>query len=61
MHPALMGKKPDGMIIIAEKEEKGSSDPIMDMIDCMRKKDIQGCLMALAHHFATESNEDDMY
>jgi len=64
MHPALMGKKPSGMVVFSGREEhkeKPQTDPILDMIDCMRKKDIHGCLMALATHFSKESNEEDMY
>ena len=52
------------MVVFSEREEhkeKPQTDPILDMIDCMRKKDIHGCLMALATHFSKESNEEDMY
>ena len=63
MNPMLRGRRDPGIISFMEHMEhpehtKEGKDPIAEMVECMNKKDLAGCLRTLANHFEAKETED---
>ena len=63
MHPKMMRGKDSGIIsymdsVHGPEEEPKKKDSVVEMIECMQKQDLAGCLRTLANHFEAEETED---
>lgn len=63
MHPKFTRQRGDTGILsymdsMEGPKEEPKKDSVTEMIECMQKKDLAGCLRTLANHFEAEETED---